>query len=129
MRTPMVPTRADPTLCRANWWGETVWVRSLGIGDRAGRHRPCRPGRSGGGRPAPSGGAGQPCDRQRTCPAGPGRGAASGTTAGHGGENSVPVIGEGAVLWLKEAAAQGTSRILVKMDHAVSIATHRCGPN
>jgi len=25
------------------------------------------------------------------------------------------------VLWLKEAAAQGTSRILVKMDHAVSI--------
>ncbi len=22
MRTPMVPTRADPTLCRANWWGE-----------------------------------------------------------------------------------------------------------
>ncbi len=32
MRTPMVPTRADLTLCRANWWGETVWARSLGVG-------------------------------------------------------------------------------------------------
>lgn len=31
-------------------------------------------------------------------------------------------LGEGAVLWLKEAAAQGTSRIRVKMDYAVSIA-------
>lgn len=32
MSTPMAPTRADLTLCRANWWGETVWVRSLGVG-------------------------------------------------------------------------------------------------
>jgi transposase len=31
-------------------------------------------------------------------------------------------LGAGAALWLKEAAAQGTSRIRVKMDHAVSIA-------
>ncbi len=31
-------------------------------------------------------------------------------------------LGEGAVLWLKEAAAQGTSRIRIKMEHAVSIA-------
>jgi transposase len=31
-------------------------------------------------------------------------------------------LGEGAVMWLKEATAQGTSRIRVKMAHAVSMA-------
>src|SRR6478672_12218096 len=31
-------------------------------------------------------------------------------------------LGDGAALWLKEAAAQGSSRIRVKMAHAVSIA-------
>ncbi len=104
----MAPTRADPTLCPANWWGETVWVRSLGIGDRAGRHRPCRPG------PVPP--APDWALHREPLP---------GTAA----KTAFLALGVGAVLWLKEAAAQGTSRILVKMDHAVSIATHRCGPN
>jgi len=31
-------------------------------------------------------------------------------------------LGEGAVMWLKEATAQGSSRIRVKMAHAVSMA-------
>lgn len=42
---------------------------------------------------------------------------------GTAARTAVLALAEGAVLWLKEAAAQGTSRILAKMDHAVSIAT------
>lgn len=37
-------------------------------------------------------------------------------------ETAFLALGAGAALWLKEAAAQGTSRTRVKMDHAVSIA-------
>jgi hypothetical protein len=42
--------------------------------------------------------------------------------AGTDAEAAFLALGGGAALWLKEAAAQGTSRIRVKMGHAVSIA-------
>lgn len=41
--------------------------------------------------------------------------------AGNKAEEAFLSLGAGAAWWLKEAAAQGTSRIRVKMDHAVSI--------
>jgi len=43
-------------------------------------------------------------------------------TAGTDAEAAFLTLGDGAALWLKEAAAQGSSRIRVKMAHAVSIA-------
>ena len=42
--------------------------------------------------------------------------------AGNDAEAAFLALGDGAALWLKEAAAQGSSRIRVKMAHAVSIA-------
>ncbi len=42
--------------------------------------------------------------------------------AGNVAEAAFLGLGDGAALWLKEAAAQGSSRIRVKMAHAVSIA-------
>ena len=45
-----------------------------------------------------------------------------GTRAGNDAEAEFLALGDGAALWLKEAAAQGTSRIRVKMAHAVSMA-------
>jgi hypothetical protein len=41
---------------------------------------------------------------------------------GNDAEAAFLALGDGAALWLKEAAAQGSSRIRVKMAHAVSIA-------
>jgi hypothetical protein len=42
--------------------------------------------------------------------------------AGNQPEAAFLALGDGAALWLKEAAAQGTPRIRVKMGHAVSMA-------
>jgi hypothetical protein len=42
--------------------------------------------------------------------------------AGTDAEAAFLTLGDGAALWLKEAAAHGTSRIRMKMAHAVSIA-------
>ena len=42
--------------------------------------------------------------------------------AGNTSEADFLALGDGAALWLKEAAAQGTPRIRVKMAHAVSLA-------
>ena len=42
--------------------------------------------------------------------------------AGTDAEAAFLALGDGAALWLKEATAQGTSRIRVKMAHAVSMA-------
>jgi hypothetical protein len=42
--------------------------------------------------------------------------------AGNDAEAAFLALGDGAAMWLKEAAAQGTSRIRVTMGHAVSIA-------
>jgi len=103
--------------------GETVWVRCHGagrdervvivhVGDRGAvevaRHARAEPG--------------SPRIDDSHFPPAPAGAVNREPRAGTDAEAAFLALGDGAALWLKEAAAQGTSRIRVKMGHAVSIA-------
>jgi len=102
--------------------GETVWVRvhGAGRGERVvfvhvgprgavevARHRRAEPG--------------SPQIDDAHFPPAPAGALHREPHAGTAAEEAFLSLGAGAALWLKEAAAQGTSRIRLKMDHAVSI--------
>jgi hypothetical protein len=123
VNTPMVSYQGGSYSVPHRLLGETVWVRVHGagrdervvivhVGDRGAievaRHRRAEPG-------SPQ----LDDDHFPPAPAGPiNREPRAGTDA----EAAFLGLGDGAALWLKEAAAQGSSRIRVKMAHAVSIA-------
>jgi hypothetical protein len=103
--------------------GETVWVRVHGagrdervvfvhVGDRGAievaRHRRAEPG--------------SPQIDDAHFPPAPAGAINREPRPGNDAEQAFLGLGDGAALWLKEAAAQGSSRIRVKMAHAVSIA-------
>jgi hypothetical protein len=103
--------------------GETVWVRVHGagrdervvivhVGDRGAvevaRHARAEPG--------------SPRLDDTHFPPAPAGAINREPRAGNDAEAAFLALGDGAALWLKEAAAQGSSRIRVKMAHAVSIA-------
>jgi hypothetical protein len=123
VNTPMVAYQGGSYSGPHLLLGEPVWVRTHGVGGgerivivhvgpagpvEVARHRRAEPG-------SPQ------IDDAHFPPAPEGalhREPRPGTPA----ETAFLQLGEGAVLWLKEAAAQGTSRIRIKMEHAVSIA-------
>ncbi len=98
---------------RVHGAGRDERVVIVHVGDRgADRGGPARPGRTG-----------QPADwtTRISRPPRPARSTGN-PRPGSDAEAAFLALGDGAALWLKEAAAQGTSRIRVKMAHAVSIA-------
>ena len=123
VNTPMVSYQGGSYSVPYRLMGETVWVRLHGAGQgervvivhvsprgavEVARHRRAEPGSpqidDEHFPPAPAGALGR--EPRPTSDA----------------EKAFLALGDGAVLWLKEAAAQGSSRIRVKMAHAVSIA-------
>ncbi len=123
MNTPMVAYQGGSYSVPHPLLGETVWVRTHGVGGgerivivhvgpagpvEVARHRRAEPG--------------SPAIDDAHFPPAPEGALHREPRAGTPSESAFLALGEGAVLWLKEAAAQGTSRIRVKMDHAVSIA-------
>lgn len=123
VNTPMVSYQGGSYSVPHTLLGETVWVRVHGagrdervvivhVGDRGAagvaRHRRADPG--------------SPQLDDAHFPPAPAGAINREPRAGTDAETAFLTLGDGAALWLKEAAAQGTSRIRVKMAHAVSIA-------
>ena len=123
VNTPMVSYQSGSYSVPHTLRGETVWVRCHGagrdervvivhVGDRGAvevaRHRRAEPG--------------SPRIDDAHFPPAPAGAINREPRAGTDAEAAFLALGDGAALWLKEAAAQGTSRIRVKMGHAVSIA-------
>jgi len=123
VNTPMVAYQGGSYSVPHQLLGETVWVRTHGVGAgervvivhvgpagpvEVARHRRAEPG--------------SPAIDDEHFPPAPEGALQREPRPGTAAETAFLALGEGAVLWLKEAAAQGTSRIRVKMDHAVSIA-------
>lgn len=123
VNTPMVSYQGGSYSVPHRLLGETVWVRCHGagrdervvvvhVGDRGpvevARHRRADPG--------------SPRLDDAHFPAAPAGAINREPRAGNQAEAAFLALGDGAALWLKEAAAQGTSRIRVKMGHAVSMA-------
>jgi len=123
VNTPMVSYQGGSYSVPDRLLGETVWVRVHGagrdervvfvhVGDRGAievaRHRRAEPG--------------SPQIDDAHFPPAPAGSINREPRAGTDAEKAFLELGDGAALWLKEAAAQGTSRIRVKMGHAVSIA-------
>ncbi len=121
--TPMVSYQGGSYSVPHRLLGETVWVRLHGTGRderviivhvgpggavEVARHRRADPG--------------SPQLHDDHFPPPPAGALHREPIPGSTAEAAFLALGEGAALWLKEAAAQGTSRIRVKMDHAVSIA-------
>jgi len=123
VNTPMVSYQGGSYSVPHQLLGETVWVRCHGagqdervvvvhVGDRGAvevaRHRRANPG--------------SPRLEDAHFPPAPAGAINREPQAGNQAEAAFLALGDGAALWLKEAAAQGTSRIRVKMGHAVSMA-------
>jgi hypothetical protein len=123
VNTPMVSYQGGSYSVPHRLLGETVWVRVHGagrdergvfvhVGDRGAmevaRHARAEPG--------------SPQIDEAHFPPAPAGAINREPRAGNGAEAAFLALGDGAALWLKEAAAQGSSRIRVKMGHAVSIA-------
>ena len=123
VNTPMVSYQGGSYSVPHRLLGETVWVRVHGagrdervvivhVGDRGAievaRHRRAEPG--------------SPQLDDAHFPPAPAGAINREPKAGNDAEAAFLALGDGAALWLKEAAAQGSSRIRVKMAHAVSIA-------
>ena len=99
--------------------GQAVWVRRHGddiVIVHAGAGRPGR------GRPPPGHQPGQPQRPRRPLPAAPAGPAGAGPRARTAAEAEFLAIGDGAGLWLAEAAAAGASRVRAKMAEAVQLA-------
>jgi hypothetical protein len=123
VNTPMVSYQSGSYSVPHRLLGETVWVRVHGagrdervvfvhVGDRGAsevaRHPRAEPG--------------SPQIDDAHFPPAPAGAVNREPRAGTDAEAAFLTLGDGAALWLKEAAAQGSSRIRVKMAHAVSIA-------
>jgi transposase len=123
VNTPMVSYQGGSYSVPHRLLGETVWVRVHGAGRderiiivhvgpggavEVARHRRAEPG--------------SPKIDDDHFPPQPAGALNREPVPGSAAESAFLALGEGAALWLKEAAAQGTSRIRVKMGHAVSIA-------
>jgi len=123
VNTPMVSYQGGSYSVPHRLLGETVWVRVHGagrdervvivhVGDRGAvevaRHARAEPG--------------SPRLEDEHFPPAPAGALNREPRAGNDAETAFLTLGDGAALWLKEAAAQGSSRIRVKMAHAVSIA-------
>lgn len=122
VNTPMVSFQGGSYSVPHALMGETVWVRVHGAGRdervvivhvgprgavEVARHRRAEPG--------------SPQIDDAHFPPAPAGALHREPQAGNPAEQAFLSLGAGAALWLKEAAAQGTSRIRVKMDHAVSV--------
>jgi transposase len=123
VNTPMVSFQGGSYSVPHTLLGETVWVRVHGagrdervvfvhVGDRGAievaRHHRAEPG--------------SPQIDDDHFPPTPAGALNREPKPGNDAEAAFLTLGDGAALWLKEAAAQGSSRIRVKMAHAVSIA-------
>jgi len=123
INTPMVTYQGGSYSVPHTLVGETVWVRTHGVGAQervvfvhvaeagpaeVARHHRAEPG--------------SPQIDDAHFPPAPAGALHREPRPGTPAEAAFLQLGQGAVLWLKEAAAQGTSRIRIKMDHAVSIA-------
>ena len=123
VNTPMVSYQGGSYSVPHRLLGETVWVRVHGagrdervvfvhVGDRGAsevaRHPRAEPG--------------SPQIDDAHFPPAPAGAINREPRPGNDAEQAFLGLGDGAALWLKEAAAQGSSRIRVKMAHAVSIA-------
>ena len=123
VNTPMVSYQGGSYSVPHRLLGETVWVRLHGIGRderivivhvgdhgavEIARHRRAEPG--------------SPQIHDDHFPPAPVGALNREPVPGSAAEAAFLSLGAGAALWLKEAAALGTSRIRVKMGHAVSIA-------
>jgi transposase len=123
VNTPMVSYEGGSYSVPHRLLGETVWVRVHGagrdervvivhVGDRGAievaRHRRAEPG--------------SPQIDDAHFPPAPAGAINREPRASNDAEAAFLGLGDGAALWLKEAAAQGSSRIRIKMGHAVSIA-------
>src|SRR4029077_15176315 len=123
VNTPMVSYQGGSYSVPHSLLGETVWVRVHGpgrdervvivhVGDRGAievaRHRRADPG--------------SPRLDDTHFPPAPAGAIHREPRPGNDAEHAFLSLGDGAALWLKEAAAQGSSRIRVKMAHDVSIA-------
>ena len=123
VNTPMVSYQGGSYSVPHRLLGETVWVRVHGAGrdervvivhvDDRGAVEVARHARAEPGSPQ--------LDDDHFPPA-PAGALHREPKAGTDAEAAFLTLGDGAALWLKEAAAQGSSRIRVKMAHAVSIA-------
>ena len=118
--TPMVSFEGGRTRCRTSLLGETVWVRVHGAGGdeqvvivHVGAAAPVEVARHDRAKP------GSPQIDDAHFPPAPAGALNREPKAAERRGGRVPALGDGAALWLKEAAAQGTSRIRVKMAHAV----------
>ena len=112
----MVPSRTASTRCRTHLLGRD----GVGPGPRrrrrrAGHDRARRRPRAGRGRPPRPGHPGHPADRRRAFPARHRPARWTGHRARNDAEAEFLAIGDGAGLWLTEAAAAGTAKIRVKM--------------
>ena len=123
VNTPMVSYQGGSYSVPHRLLGETVWVRMHGAGRderviivhvgaggavEVARHLRAEPG--------------SPQIHDDHFPPAPAGALSREPVPGSTAEAAFLALGAGAALWLKEAAAQGTSRIRVKMGHAVSIA-------
>jgi Mu transposase, C-terminal domain len=99
--------------------GQVVWVRAHG---KPGRGRPRRRGRAGRSRPACAHQPWQPQGRGRALPTPPAGPLVRTPQARTSDEAAFLALGDGAAVWLAEAAAAGTTRIRAKMAHAVALA-------
>jgi hypothetical protein len=123
VNTPMVSYQGGSYSVPHQLLGETVWVRCHGVGqdervvfvhvgDRGAvevaRHRRADPG--------------SPRVDDSHFPPAPAGAINREPQAANQAEAAFLGLGDGAALWLKEAAEQGTPRIRVKMGHAVSMA-------
>lgn len=121
-RTPMVAFEGGSYSVPYLLLGETVWVRAhgAGAGERivivhVGEHGPVEVARHARAEP------GSPAIDDAHFPPAPAGALDRQPIPGNAAEAAFLAIGDGAALWLKEAAAAGTVRIRVKMAHAVAI--------
>ena len=123
INTPMVTYQGGSYSVPHLLVGETVWVRTHGVGAQervvlvhVGQAGPVEVARHHRAEP------GSPQIDDAHFPDPPAGALRREPKAGNTSEAEFLALGQGAVLWLKEAATQGSSRIRIKMDHAVSIA-------
>ena len=122
VNTPMVSYQGGSYSVPHQLLGETVWVRmhGAGAGERVvivhvGPSGPAEVARHDRAEP------GSPQIDDAHFPDPPAGALHREPKASNASEAEFLALGDGAALWLKEAAAQGTSRIRVKMAHAVSL--------
>ncbi len=121
-RTPMVAFEGGSYSVPHQLLGQTVWVRVHGAGPgerivivHIGEHGPVEVARHRRAEP------GSPAINDAHFPPAPAGALNREPVAGNAAEAAFLAIGQGAALWLKEAAAEGTTRIRVKMAHAVAL--------